>query len=106
MDSKRIFLIFQMLYILIFGSSIICNAQELQSSDLKKDSLLAIRTDDVNISSDSDGSVIIIDEAAKEKADTLSGTCPKGFHCSCANCPLYSDLDEDILCDLGEYSEE
>jgi hypothetical protein len=68
--------------------------------------LLAAQTEEKKVITDNAGNLTLIDEDTREKADALAGTCPKGFHCSCPGCPLWSDLDEDNFCDHGEEPEE
>jgi hypothetical protein len=102
MNSKYLLLIFQIFCLLGMAAGIITSVQASESKDGSQDPLVAAKTDVINITSDSGSSISLVDEATQEKADSLSGTCPKGFHCSCQNCPLYSDLDKDSFCDLGE----
>jgi hypothetical protein len=71
-----------------------------------QDPLLAAQSDEKKIVSDQSGNVTLIDEETQAKADALAGTCPKGFHCSCPDCPLWSDIDVDNFCDHGEELEE
>lgn len=70
--------------------------------DACPDPLLVEAAKTQNLSFDEGGNLTYIDEETQRSADALSGTCPKGFACSCASCPLYSDLDEDMFCDRGE----
>lgn len=38
----------------------------------------------------------------EEDDNALAGTCPKGQHCGSPGCPLWSDQDNNGLCDRGE----
>lgn len=71
-----------------------------------QDPLVAPTSEEKKVVTDASGNLDLIDEDTQDEADSLAGTCPKGFHCSCPGCPLYSDLDEDTFCDLGEEPEE
>lgn len=67
-----------------------------------QDPLLATQSEEKKVITDSLGNLTLIDEDTQDEADALAGTCLKGFHCSCPDCPLWSDLDEDNFCDHGE----
>lgn len=42
-----------------------------------------------------------ISEQLKQKLDYLQGTCPSGLHCGSPTCGLWSDFDNNDLCDRG-----
>ncbi len=71
-----------------------------------QDPLLAAASDEKKVITDDAGNVTLIDEETRAQADALADTCPRGFHCSCPGCPLWSDIDEDNFCDHGEEPEE
>ena len=105
MKNKSILLIIQLFCLVCF---IISTASVYASSqkDGCQDPMLVTTSEEKKVVSDTSGTVTLIDEDTQAKADDLAGTCPKGFHCSCPGCPLYSDIDEDVFCDLGEEPEE
>ena len=105
MKNSRIILLIQIFCLISFAASIVSSAQPSAHTDGCQDPLLATTNETKKISTDAMGNLTLIDEDTQEKTDSLAGTCPKGFHCSCPGCPLYSDLDEDNFCDLGEESE-
>lgn len=39
---------------------------------------------------------------SEEDDNALAGTCPKGQHCGSPGCPLWSDQNNNGLCDRGE----
>lgn len=83
-------------------AGIVTSVQPSNEHDACPDPLLIQAAKTNHISIDDGGNLTVIDEETQKSADSLAGTCPKGFACSCAGCPLYSDLDEDIFCDRGE----
>lgn len=105
MNNKSILLIIQ---IFCFVSFVVSNASVYAASqkDGCQDPLLVTTSEEKKVISDASGNVTLIDENTQAKADAQAGTCPKGFHCSCPGCPLYSDLDQDSFCDLGEEPDE
>jgi hypothetical protein len=104
MKNKTILLIIQIFCLASFIISIASAATAHPSSqtDGCQDPLAATATGAKKNLTEASGNVTLIDEDTQAKADSLAGTCPKGFHCSCPGCPLYSDNDEDMFCDLGE----
>lgn len=102
MNHKHIILILQVFCLVSFAVGFIGNATAAGTKDGCQDPLLATTAETKKDTISESGSVPLIDEATQQKADSQAGTCPKGFHCSCPGCPLYSDLDEDKFCDLGE----
>jgi len=105
MNKKLIILIIQVFCLVSFAAGIV-SAQPSSSTDGCQDPLLAAQSDEKKVITDSSGNLTLIDEDTQAEADALAGTCPKGFHCSCPGCPLYSDLDEDNFCDHGEEPED
>lgn len=103
MKNQSILLILQVFCLVSFIFSI---ASVSASSGGCQDPLVANTTTEKKVVSDASGNSTLIDEDTQNQADSLAGTCPKGFHCSCPGCPLYSDLDEDKFCDLGEDTDE
>jgi len=99
MNNKSILLIIQIFCLVSFIGSFV--SAGTTNSDGCQDPLLAATSEQKKVVSD-DAGTTLIDEDTQAQADNLAGTCPKGFHCSCQGCPLYSDLDEDKFCDLGE----
>jgi hypothetical protein len=98
---NRITIILQILCLLSFIAGIVSSEQPENARDNCPDPL-QVSPAVKNQSYDSGDNVSLVDEDTQKSADALSGTCPKGFCCSCAGCPLYSDLDDDRFCDLGE----
>lgn len=92
----------QIFCLVSFAASIVSSAQPSTHTDGCQDPLLATTSESKKISGDGAGNLTLIDENTQAEADSLAGTCPKGFHCSCPGCPLYGDLDEDNFCDRGE----
>lgn len=41
-------------------------------------------------------------DVSEEDDNALAGTCPKGQHCGSPGCPLWSDQNNNGLCDRGE----
>ena len=105
MKNKSILLIIQIFCLVSFIAGF-ASAVPSSHTDGCQDPLLATTSDEKKVISDASGNVTLIDEDTQADADNLAGTCPKGFHCSCPGCPLYSDLDEDSFCDLGEEPDE
>jgi len=105
MKTKYILLIIQIFCLVSFIAGI-TSAGPSTNSDGCQDPLLVTTSDEKKVISDESGNVTLIDEDTQTQADNLGDTCPKGFHCSCPGCPLYSDLDEDKFCDLGEELDE
>ncbi|MDD1724914.1 MAG: hypothetical protein LUQ07_07280 [Methanospirillum sp.] len=103
MKNQSILLIIQIFCLFSF---IISTATVCASAGECQDPMVAATSEEKKVISDASGNVTLIDEDTQAEADSLAGTCPKGFHCSCPGCPLYSDIDEDKFCDLGEESEE
>jgi len=105
MKNKLILLIIQ---IFCFISFIIGNASVYAAStdDGLTDPLLVTTSDEKKVVSDAAGNADLIDENMQDAVDDLAGTCPKGFHCCCSGCSLYSDHDKDNVCDRGEELEE
>ena len=104
MKNKSIVIILQVFCLVSFIGSF-ASIGSASSTDGCQDPLLAATSEQKKVVSE-DAGTTLIDEDTQAKADSLAGTCPKGFHCSCPGCPLYSDLDEDKFCDLGEESNE
>lgn len=102
MNHKHIILIIQIFCLVSFAANIVSSAQPSTSTDGCQDPLLVNQSEVKKISTDASGNPILIDENTIAEADALAGTCPHGFHCSCPGCSLYTDLDGDIFCDLGE----
>lgn len=105
MNNNHILIIIQVFCLFSF----ICGfamAQPSSEKDGCQDPLLATQSEEKKVITDDSGNVDLIDEDTQAEADNLAGTCPKGFHCSCPGCPLYSDIDEDNFCDLGEEPDE
>lgn len=102
MNKKHIILIIQIFCLVSFAAGFVSSAQPSQSTDGCQDPLLVTHSETKKISTDQSGNLTLIDENTIAEADALAGTCPKGFHCSCPGCPLFSDLDEDNFCDYGE----
>lgn len=105
MNMKHILTLIQVLCLLSMISGFVLSASA-SGRDGCQDPLLATQSDEKKIITDSAGNLTLIDEDTQEKADALAGTCSKGFHCSCPDCPLWSDLDEDNFCDHGEEPED
>lgn len=105
MQKKHIILIIQVFCLATFLGGFVL-AQPSHNSDGCQDPLLAAQSEEKKVSVDASGNATLIDEDTLTEADDLAGTCPKGFHCSCPGCPLYSDSDEDLFCDLGEEPDE
>ncbi|HWQ66748.1 MAG TPA: hypothetical protein VN372_07745 [Methanospirillum sp.] len=102
MKKNHIILIIQIFCLVSFAASMVSSAQPSKSTDGCQDPLLVNTGEVKKISTDASGNLNLIDENTQADADSLAGTCPKGFHCSCSGCPLFSDLDEDNFCDYGE----
>jgi hypothetical protein len=105
MQKKHIILIIQVFALVSFIGGYVL-AYPSSEKDGCQDPLLANQSDEKKVITDASGNVTLIDEDTQAEADSLAGTCPKGFHCSCPGCPLYSDIDEDNFCDHGEEPEE
>jgi hypothetical protein len=105
MNHNRILIILQIFCLLSFAAGIIGNVTAADTKDGCQDPTIATTSSSKKDSISESNATTLIDEDTQAKADSLSGTCPKGFHCSCPGCPLYSDLDEDSFCDLGEETE-
>lgn len=101
MQKNFIILIIQVFCLVTFFGGFVL-AQPSTGSDGCQDPLLAGQSEEKKVTVDPSGNATLIDEETQAGADDLAGTCPKGFHCSCPGCPLYSDIDEDLFCDLGE----
>ena len=102
MNKNYIILIIQIFCLVSFAASIVSSAQPSKSTDGCQDPLLVPSSDVKKVTTDASGNLTLIDENTIAEADALAGTCPKGFHCSCPGCPLFSDLDADNFCDHGE----
>lgn len=102
MNHKHVILILQIFCLLSFAAGIASNVTAAGTKDGCQDPLLVTTAESKKNTISENGTVSLIDEATQKNADSLAGTCPKGFHCSCPGCPLYSDLDQDQFCDLGE----
>jgi hypothetical protein len=105
MNAARILFILQIMCLVSFATGMITTSTAAQSKDACPDPLQVADAQARKEAIDQSGDVLLIDEEDQKEADSLAGTCPKGFCCSCASCPLYSDLDEDVFCDLGEEPE-
>jgi hypothetical protein len=101
MNTKHIFTIFQVLCLVSMIGGFVLAAPS-SGPEGSQDPLLVAQIEEKKVITDSLGNLTLIDEDTQDKADALAGTCPKGFHCSCPDCPLWSDLDEDNFCDHGE----
>ena len=99
---NKILLVLQIFTLLSFTAGIVSSVQPEDARDACPDPILVNSSEGKNLVVDDAGNLILIDEDTQKAADALAGTCPKGFACSCASCPLYSDLDEDFFCDRGE----
>jgi hypothetical protein len=105
MNKNYILLIIQLFCLVSFAAGIVSSALPSKSTDGCQDPLQVNTSEAKKISADASGNLTLDDENTLSEADSLAGTCPKGFHCSCPGCPLYSDLDEDNFCDHGEEPE-
>lgn len=105
MNTKHILTIFQVLCLISMISGFVLATPSSVRNGCQ-DPLLAAQTEEKKVITDNAGNLTLIDEETQDKADALAGTCPKGFHCSCPGCPLWSDLDKDNFCDHGEEPEE
>lgn len=105
MNATRIMFILQIMCLVSFVFGMIPTSTAVQSKDACPDPLQVADAQVRKEAFEQGGDISIIDEDDQIQADALAGTCPKGFCCSCASCPLYSDLDEDLFCDLGEEPE-
>jgi hypothetical protein len=101
MNKNHVRLMIQIFCLVSFIISIAI-AQPSSNTDGCQDPLLVSQADEKKVITDTSGNLTLFDEETQAEADALAGTCPKGFHCSCPGCPLYSDLDEDNFCDHGE----
>lgn len=95
-------MLLQIFTLLSFTAGIVSSVQPENARDACPDPILVNSSEQKNLVVDDTGNLILVDEEIQKEANALSGTCPKGFCCSCASCPLYSDLDEDLFCDRGE----
>lgn len=102
MKNSRVILLIEIFCLVSFAAGIVNSAHPSADSAGCQDTLLATTNETKKISADDSVNSTLIDEDTQANADSKAGTCPKGFHCSCPGCPLYSDLDEDKFCDLGE----
>lgn len=105
MSASRIILILQIMCLVSVATGMITSSTAAEPKDACPDPLQVADAQARKEIIDLSGDVLLIDEEDQKEADSLAGTCPKGFCCSCAGCPLYSDLDEDVFCDLGEEPE-
>lgn len=106
---KKALILLQIFLLLGFVFSIAgCSNQD--SSSVSPDSELAAKTDssfentldDVATSvstSDSTASLESSESSDDAAADALKGTCPRGNHCGSPHCPLWSNLNNDDVCD-------
>lgn len=99
---NKIVLIVQICCLLSFAAGIVSSVEPSGARDACPEPILINSSDVKNLTFSDIGTITLVDEEAQIAADALSGTCPKGFCCSCASCPLYSDLDKDMFCDRGE----
>lgn len=105
MNKNHIMLIIQIFCLMSFIAGIVI-AEPAAGKDGCQDPLLVNQSQEKKVITDGSGDITLIDEDTQAEADTLAGTCPKGFHCSCPGCPLFGDLDEDSFCDRGEEPED
>ena len=105
MNKNHIMLIIQIFCLMSFIAGIVI-AEPAAGKDGCQDPLLVNQSQEKKVITDGSGDITLIDEDTQAEADTLAGTCPKGFHCSCPGCPLFGDLDEDSFCDRGEELED
>ena len=105
MNRNYIVLIIQIFCLLSFVTGYVI-AQPSSSKDGCQDPLLVSQSEEKKVITDASGRTTLIDENTQADAEAQAGTCPKGFHCSCPGCPLFSDIDEDNFCDLGEEPDE
>jgi hypothetical protein len=99
---NKILLLLQIFTLLSFTAGIVSSVQPEDARDACPDPILVNSSAQKNLAVDDAGNLILVDEEIQKEANDLAGTCPKGFCCSCASCPLFSDLDQDIFCDRGE----
>ncbi|HOL41023.1 hypothetical protein [Methanospirillum sp.] len=99
MQSKHIVVIIQVFCLISMITGFVL-AGPIQ--DGCQDPLLTAASDEKKVITTDSGNVTLIDEEIQAQADALADTCPRGFHCSCPGCPLWSDIDEDNFCDHGE----
>jgi len=100
--THKLFLLIQIFCLAGFMAGAVSGVQPDGARDACPDPVLVNTSEIRDMTIDDAGNITLIDEETQKVADGLAGTCPKGFCCSCATCPLFSDIDGDMFCDRGE----
>lgn len=99
LNKKHISFILGLLVLLnmsiYLSESVIVQSENISELE-HKDELIAYATDEKNqeiVSAD-----VVVE---KEDYSSLAGTCPRDRHCGSPSCPLWTDQNNDGLCDRG-----